>query len=169
MRDAERARALCRNIGSPSKAEFEHIVKENFVRNCPITVEDSKRYLDIWGPEIYYLQGKTVKNKCKKVPKFVPINMEPIILEGYDNDTLFIDNFYVNRNVFYHTITHRMKFRTVAYVAKRKKSTLVGEIDAVFNLYATKEYNITAIHVDQEFKCVREEVRPIELNVCKKI
>ena len=61
-----------------------------------------------------------------------------------------------------------MKFRTIAYVANRKKSTLVGEIDAVLNLYATKEYNITAIHADQEFKCVREEFRPIELNKCTK-
>ena len=74
--------------------------------------------------------------------------MEPIILEGYDNDTLCIDNFYVNGNVFFHTITSRMKFRTIAYVANRKKSTLVGEIDAVLNLYATTEYNITAIHAD---------------------
>ena len=139
VRDAERARALCRNIGSPSQAEFEHILKENFVRNCPLTVEDAKRALDIWGPEIYYLKGKTVKKKCRHVPKFVLINMESSILEGYENDTIFIDNFYVNGNVFFHTITRRMRFRTVSYVTKRKKYTLEGEIDALLNFYATKE------------------------------
>ena len=59
-----------------------------------------------------------------------------------------------------------MKFRTVALVANRMKPTLVKELKAILNLYDAKEYDITAIHADQGFKCVREEVRPNELNAC---
>ena len=74
--------------------------------------------------------------------------------------------FYVNGNVFFHTITRRMKFRTVAAIINRRKATLMHETKAVLNLYAVKGYEITSVHADQEFKCIKEDIRPIELDVC---
>ena len=102
-----------------------------------------------------------MKKKGKHTPNFVPIVMEPGILEACDSDTLCIDNFYVNGNVFFHTITRRMKFRTVAAIINRRKATLMHETKAVLNLYAVKGYEITSVHADQEFKCIKEDIRPI--------
>ena len=59
-----------------------------------------------------------------------------------------------------------MKFRAVALVASRHKRVLLEELKTILNLYDKKEYNISSIHADQEFNCVREDVRPRELNVC---
>ena len=61
-----------------------------------------------------------------------------------------------------------MKFRNVALVANRKKTTLVPEINTVLNLYKKKEYNITAVYTYHEFKCVRDNVRPVGLIIYTK-
>ena len=56
VKNAERARGLRRRIGPPSQQDFEHYLSENFIRNCPLTVADAKRAVDIFGPEVYSLQ-----------------------------------------------------------------------------------------------------------------
>ena len=166
LSNAEKARSLRRKIGHPSQQDFEYYLKENFIRNCPLTVADAKRAEDIYGPEVYSLQGKTVKKKGQHARTFTPIVVAPNILDAYENDTLRMDNFYVNGNVFFHTITRRMKFRTVAAVRSRRKQILLNEAKTVLNLYESKGYNITDIHADKEFQCIREEMRPVELNIC---
>ena len=61
-----------------------------------------------------------------------------------------------------------MKFRTVAGIQSRSKQVLEYETCAVLHLYETKGYNITPVHGDHEFKCIREEIRPTNLNICSK-
>ena len=58
-----------------------------------------------------------------------------------------------------------MKFRTVALVASKNKPVLVKELKTILNLYESKDYNISAIYTNQEFSCMREDVRPKELNI----
>ena len=163
-----RAKSLIRKIGPPSQHDFKHYLKENFIRNFPLTVVDVKRAVEIYGSEVYSLQGKTVKKRGKHAPKFVPIPMDPGIFNNYENDILCIDNFYVNGNVFFLSITRRMKFRAVAAVSSRKKKVLVHETKTVLNWYKIKQYNVTAIHNDQEFSCIREGIKLIELHICEK-
>ena len=55
VRNAERARALMRKLGSPSQHDFEHYLKEKFIRNCSLTVLDVKRTVKTFGPEVYSL------------------------------------------------------------------------------------------------------------------
>ena len=159
---------MIRKIGPPSQQNFEHYLKENFIINCPLTIADAKRAVETYGPEVYSLQGKTVKKRGKHAPTFAPISTDPDVLNNYENDILCIDNFYVNWNVFFHSITRRMKFRAVAALSSRKNKVLIHETKTVLIFYNMKDYNITAIHADQEFSYIREEVRPIELNICKK-
>ena len=47
---ADRARELCKKIGHPSEAHFEHILAYNLIRNCPVTIDDAKtRHNHIWS------------------------------------------------------------------------------------------------------------------------
>ena len=59
-----------------------------------------------------------------------------------------MDNFYVNGNVFSHTITRRMRFRTVASIPSRDKAVLLNELKSVLNFYEAKDYVITDVHAD---------------------
>jgi hypothetical protein len=49
---ADKARALYRKIGRPSQHQFEQILAKNLIRNCPVTVDDAKRALLIYGPNV---------------------------------------------------------------------------------------------------------------------
>jgi len=46
---ADDARALYRKIGRPDEAEFQSILSQNLIRNCPITPRDAKRALVIYA------------------------------------------------------------------------------------------------------------------------
>ena len=56
---ANDARALYRRLGRPSEAEFGKILRNNLIRNCPITPDDAKRARFIYGPDIAALKGMT--------------------------------------------------------------------------------------------------------------
>jgi hypothetical protein len=65
---ADQARALYRTIGRPSQQAIEHILDHNFIRNCPITTADARRYVRIYVPGIVSLQGKVTKTPPEHVP-----------------------------------------------------------------------------------------------------
>ena len=50
----------------------------------------------------------------------------------------------------------------------RKKIEFLRETKAVWSLYQVKGFDITSIYADKEFKCIRENMRPMELNICPK-
>ena len=42
---------------------------------------------------------------------------------------------------------------------------LSNELKSVLNFYEAKDYVITDVHTDHESQCIREDIRPIELDV----
>ena len=110
-----------KKLGHPSQQDFEHYLRGNLIRNCPLTVDDAKRVVDIFGPGVHSLQGKTVKRKRDHVSTFIPIEILEQLEKSYKNDTLCNNNFYINGNVSFHTITRNMKLSTVTSVNSRKK------------------------------------------------
>jgi hypothetical protein len=72
---------------------FQDLLQNNLIRNCPITYEDAKRALHIYGPDIATLKGKTVKRQNKGIPTYQPIMMPAPIIQQYKNLRLFIDIF----------------------------------------------------------------------------
>ena len=59
-----------------------------------------------------------------------------------------------------------MKFRTVASISSRDKAVLLNELESILNFYEAKDYVITDVHADHEFQYIREDIIPIELDVC---
>ena len=76
---ADKARALSRKIGRPSQQQFEPILAKNLIRNCPVTVDDAKRALLIYGPDEAALKGKTTKAPSRHVPTFNPVQVPAFI------------------------------------------------------------------------------------------
>ena len=67
---ANKARALYKKIGRPSEKEFNDILQNNLIRNCPVTSDDAKRALKIYGPDVATLKGKTVKKQNRGIPNY---------------------------------------------------------------------------------------------------
>jgi hypothetical protein len=154
---ADKARALYQKIGRPSQQQFK--------QNCPVTVDDAKRALLIYGPDVAAIKGKTTKGPSQHVPTFNPVQVPGFILQHHSDVTLCMDIFYVKGHPFFHTISRKVQFRTVAPVLNRNKATLLREIKPVLAMYKSRGFNISDLHADMEFECIRNDVLPSRLNV----
>jgi len=164
---ADTARELYRKIGRPDEAEFQSILRKNLIRNCPVTPDDARRALVIYGPDIATIKGKMTRAAAAQhVPSFQAVPLPAPIAEHHRNVTLCTDFFFVQGLAFLHTISRNIGFRTVAPVQDRSKPTILrGELRAVLSLYSARGLTVHDIHADNEFECVREEMRPSNMNV----
>ena len=64
-----------------------------------------------------------------------------------------------------HSISTGYDFRTIELLKDRKanKADMVSGAKHIINLYHTRELKVTQI-IDNEFECIREEIRPTILN-----
>ena len=97
IKAADRARSLYRKIGRPDEAEFQALLRRNLlIQNCPVTVDDAKRALIIYGPDVATLKGKmTHNNASERVPTYEAVPIPPSVLEHDRNLTLCINFFFV--------------------------------------------------------------------------
>ena len=170
---AERARKLCRQLGHPSEAHFARILSNNLIRNCPVTVDDAKRAVMIYGPDIASLKGKSVKGPAQHVPTFAPIHVPDVIIKDHKDVTICMDFFWVQGNPFFHTVCRKIKFRTVSPVKttqsskkpKANKEIILKETKFVVDLYRARGFNVVAIHADMDFECIRADMKEIHFEI----
>jgi hypothetical protein len=162
---ADQARALYKKIGRPSEQEFTVILQNILIRNCPVSPDDAKRALNIYGPDTATLKGKKVKKQNNGIPNHQAIQIPAPVIAQYNAVRLFIDIFWVNGSPYFHTILEWIKFRTVAAIKNRTKATILAETQTVINFYKARGFTITRVEADQAFACIKNELLPTPLNV----
>ena len=105
---AKIAGKIHRSLGRPAEKIFESAVTTNQFKNCPVTVEDVKRYFANYGPDVASLQGKTVKRSSALARTNMPTPLPPMILQHHREVTLCIDNFCVQGIPFFHSISSKL-------------------------------------------------------------
>ena len=164
--NADLARELYRKLGRPSEADFQTILTNNLIRNCPVTSDDARRALHIYGPDVATLKGKMTRSAAAPhTPTFEAITIPSPLLQHHGNVTLCIDFFFVQGIGFLHTISRNIGFRTVSPIADRSRDTILREVSAAIKLYTSRGFIVRDIHTDQEFGCIREDLRPIVMNL----
>jgi hypothetical protein len=131
IQGADRARDLYRKLGRSSEQEFMDILTKNLIINCPVTPDDAKRALKIYGPDVATIKGKTVKTQNTGIPNYPAARIPAPIITQDNNVRLFINIFGVNGSPYFHTISEWIKFRTVAAINNRSKKTLLLETQAI--------------------------------------
>jgi hypothetical protein len=165
IKAADQARSLYRILARPSEAVFCALLDDNQILNCPVTSNDAKRALLIYGPDVATLKGKTVKKQNRAVPNYQPVAIPAPIIAQYQSPRIFVDIFFVNGTAYIHTITKYIKFRTVANIPNRLANTLRTEIRAVLDLYHAHGFLINSIEGDQEFSSIALDMLPTTLNI----
>ena len=64
---AEQARDLFVRMARPAIKDFEKMVREGRILNCPVTVADIRRAEEIFGAEIGVVRGRTVRESPRVV------------------------------------------------------------------------------------------------------
>ena len=123
IQDAKKAWDNIAKVGYPSERDFQQIISQNLILNCPVTVSDVAWAEKNYGKYIYAVKVKITRSK----PKQVVIDyteLPKIILESNRNITLSIDIMYVNKIPSVTTISRHVKFTTFEVIQKRTKSQL---------------------------------------------
>jgi hypothetical protein len=163
---ADRAQKLYIKIERPSsEQEFLDILKNNLIRNCPVTPDDARRAVNIYGPNLATLQGKTVKKQNSATPNHQAIQIPAPIIAKCNSVRIFIDIFWVNGSAYFHTISEWIKFRTVSQIPNRSKQTLLTEVRKVIHMHQTRGITVAGIEGDREFTCVTHDLLPTPTNI----
>ena len=165
VKAAERARVLFKTLGMPSYQKFIKLLESNAIKNCPVTPEDVKTALFIWGPETAVVKGKTTRIGPKHIPDAKILPLPQTIRDFHSKVTLCVDFFYVNGIPILHTISRSFKFRTVEETSDRSLRAMVNGIMKAVRLYKIRGLQVKNIHADNEFECCRDELSPIVLDI----
>ena len=63
-------------------------------------MDDAKHAVIVFGPNLESLCEKTRKIQEQHMATFLPITMPSYIKENHELDTLYMNDFYVNGNIF---------------------------------------------------------------------
>jgi hypothetical protein len=99
-----------------SITSWDNPLKSNFnagfnrIHNCPLTADDAKCALAIYGPDITTVKGKATRKVVKHVPSFKCVDLPQSVLTHHSKVALCIDFMYINGNIFFHTISKNIQF-----------------------------------------------------------
>ena len=161
---AKLARKLYHAIGNPSLKDYKAIIRMNMIRNCPVTEEDINIAEKIFGKDISTLKGKSVRTTPVPVVKDY-IKIPKAIMEKHQDVELCADIMFIQGLAFLTTISKRIKYRTIEFIEKRNEKVLNKGFDNVFRIYNKAGFRITELHVDPEFKFLKEVMKDIDIEL----
>ena len=110
---AKKAVTLHRSLGFPCYQEFFRLLQRRYIIDCPVTVDDAKLALHIYGPSSAMKKEKTTSKKSSCITTEEQVKLPLSIKERHKNITLGLDFMYVNGIMFLHSISRKFKFQTV--------------------------------------------------------
>ena len=158
VKKAEKVKELIEAMGYPSRRDLIMMITERIIKDCPVTVNDVKRYFEIYGNNEGLVKGKTTRKRPDEVTtgNLVPIPSN-VKLE-HKNVTLCADLFFINNNPFLTTISKGLMYTTDELLPDRLFNTLADGIINVIGFYRSKGFNIEYVLTDGEFKVIRDVI-----------
>ena len=142
----------------PTVWNLKHLINGNFVKNCPVTINDINVAERIYGPNIGALKGKFVRQRPPVVQQD-NIEIPEEILRLDEEIILYIDNIFINGLPFLSTHDERIKYAKTVPLKNRSSSELYEALDEVLRLYNGRGFTVREIHCDWEFKPLMDPVK----------
>ena len=161
---AKRARALYHKTSCPSLEAFKHLIRQNIIQDCPVTVEDINIAERIFGPDVGTLKGKTTRRNITKAVVNDKIEIPKELITQHNDITWCMDIMYANGMPFMTGIDTTLRFRSLVVLPNRTGDELYKGMDKVFRQYNNAGFLIATIRCDQEFKTHIDTVKD-ELSV----
>ena len=107
--------------------------------------------MKIWGPNIAALKRKTARS----TPKHVMTDLVKIPVEIQDLHkfiTISIDVFYVNKIIFFITLSRKICFTTVMHLSNPKTETIFKAFEGIFKYNFQRGFQLMVVTGDGGFK-----------------
>ena len=165
---AEQARSFYEHVNVTGYANFIKLLEKNYFRDCPITAEDARRAMELFGKEPQDTQGRGTRQRPIAIKERLPISIPESIKERHNNISISVDYLYIQGAAMLHTILGKSyQFRTLepVYKPKPNKDDIITGLTNIINTYHARGINITQINGDNEFACVGTALLPSRMNV----
>ena len=160
---ANKARRLQGMIGNPTEREFEGMVCEKLIANCPVTVQDVHNANRIFGPDLANLRGKTTRKKPEHVRvDYVQIPRDIIDMHKYV--TLVADVMFVNGLPFLVSSSRGISLVTIEYLPSRTVKRLAITLEQVLKVYARGGFAVQTMMMDMEFEKLVDLLPNVAIN-----
>jgi hypothetical protein len=117
---------------------------------------------DIFGTILGSLKGKTPRSASVPVDEVVTA-VPPTIMERCKEIVLAVDLMFINKVPMLVTISHGLKFGTVAHLKNKSKGQILEGIRQTKNLYNSRGFTIVECHGDYEFEATRNRLAEMQI------
>jgi hypothetical protein len=160
---AQEARRLQGMIGNPTEREFEGMVREKLIANCPITVHDIKNANRIFGPDLANLRGKMTRTKPERV-RVEYVNVPRDLIDMHKYISIVANVMFVNGLPFMVTSSRGISLITIEFLPSRTIPSLVGSLRRVVAMYAKAGFIVQTAMMDMEFEKLKNIMPELVIN-----
>jgi len=145
------ARRIMGMIGAPTEHEYQGLVRQIFLQDCPITPSDIANAHKIFGPDLANIRGKMVHRKPEHVSKEI-VDIPRQILSNQKHVTLLADVMFVNQVPFLVSLSRNINLMTIEYVPRCSASKLgLLLLQRIIAISARAGFPVRTILMDNEF------------------
>jgi hypothetical protein len=151
----DKARSLYASLGFPSQKDFMWILRSNQIIDFPVMVEYAMVAYKIWGPSVAALKRKMVRKRPEPVKTDI-VSIPEEIHELHKEVTLMINIFFVNKILFFLTLSRVLYFTMVTHLPDRSWDQIFKALKGIFYYYLQRVFQVTFITEDGEFASLEQ-------------
>ena len=144
VKSAELAREYQRKLGYASPGQLIKLIGQGKLDKNNITAQDVVRALDIFGPDLGSLKGKTTGHKAELEDEL------PVIKTQFLNQIMYIDLMFVNSLPYLICVTNPLEYVMICKLSRKNNSSLWVNLESSINHITKYGFKITMIRVDGE-------------------
>ena len=147
IKDAKRAQEFAYNLGLPSVRDLLVMLRNGYILNCPVTYDDVKRALVIYGPSLGHLKGAT------RAPKAPVIDVEDIERPINRSVVLHVDFMFVESISFLISVGRPLDMTMVTHLGndrERDQKTVAVALQKHVHAYTSQGFSVTTALCDGE-------------------
>ncbi len=129
----DKAHSFYASLEFPSQKDFMWILRSNQIKDSPVTVEDAMVAYKIRGPSVATLKGKTVRKRLEPIKTDI-VSIPKEIHELHKEVTLTINIFFVNKILFFLTLSRVLYFTMVTQLPDRSLDEIFKELKGILLL-----------------------------------
>ncbi len=103
------------------------------------------------------MKGNMTRKNGKRMTQSI-VKVPTELIKLHKNVELSIDCFFVNKHVFFTTISTKICFTTITHLTKRNKEDVWVALLATYKMYLMRGFRIVVVKGDQEFASISDLV-----------
>ena len=152
----------------PGYEKFFKMLEKNTIRDCPITLDDVKRCLIIYGKELAKVKGATTRKSPDKIQTLQNLPIPKMIIDNHNEDAISLYFIFVQGIPFLHSISESYKNRKIEPLRGKKKTDntdITNMSKRVVNTYHARGIRVSQVNADNEFKVLGDKIAPTKVNI----